>query len=349
MKFAKWICLILTLMCLTACGGEVRQPYTPPQKVETAAQPEQTAPSVEADFTIMIDGQQIEPGGVYFGGKMFVEWDMLSGQLGLTQRPEFTLSVDGRSFVSLDEACREYEGLLLKDEARHHVYFLTKTGPWELPEGYRVPVLMYHGVSDDMWGMTALFVSPADMEAQIKYLVDNGYTTIWFEDLVHVDEIEKPVILTYDDGYADNYHELFPILKKYNVKATIFVVTGTVDNNPNFLTSQQVRELSDSGLVSIQSHTVTHPYLRGRDLAVQEYELRQSWLDVAHMTGKAPNVICYPSGSFDTTTFDLAKTYYAMGINMNGLDYITGEDPYLVDRFYIERNDSLRTVIDYIQ
>ena len=200
-----------------------------------------------------------------------------------------------------------------------------------------------------MWGMTELFVKPAEMEKQIKYLVENGYTPIWFEDLVHVDQIEKPVILTYDDGYVDNYVDLFPILQKYNVKATIFLVTATIDNNPNSLTSEQIKEMAQSGLVSFQSHTVTHPYLRGQSREMQEYELTRSRLTIARLTGRDPTVICYPSGSFDETTLELAQKYYRMGVNMNGNEYITGEDPYRVDRYYIRRQDGIGTFIQYIQ
>ena len=139
--------------------------------------------------------------------------------------------------------------------------------------------------------MQKLFVKPAEMEKQIQYLVENGYTPIWFEDLVNVDKIEKPVILTYDDGYMDNYVDLFPILQKYGVKATIFMITGNIDNRQTYLTSAQIKEMAQSGLVSFQSHTVTHPYLRGQSYETQEYELTQSKLDLVRLTGKMPEVM----------------------------------------------------------
>ena len=78
-----------------------------------------------------------------------------------------------------------------------------------------VPVFMYHAVSDDVWGVEHLFVSPSEMEKQLAFLQENGYSTIWFEDLEHVGDYEKPVILTFDDGYDDNYSELYPLLQKY--------------------------------------------------------------------------------------------------------------------------------------
>ena len=70
--------------------------------------------------------------------------------------------------------------------------------------------------------------------------------------------------LTLDDGYEDNYTNLFPLLKKYQAKATISVVTGSI-GQPGILTADQIREMSDSGLVEFASHTVTHPHLTSLD------------------------------------------------------------------------------------
>ena len=71
------------------------------------------------------------------------------------------------------------------------------------------------------------------------------------------EDYEKPVILTFDDGYDDNYTELFPLLQKYNAKATIFVIPKAI-GTPHKMTAEQIYELSRSGLVSIQSHTYSH-------------------------------------------------------------------------------------------
>lgn len=349
MKCWKWGVIALCLMCLTACG---RQEMAPPpaempseeQIVETERAPE---PLPEAEFTFLIDGEIFDGGCVYFGGEPFVEKEA-AVLAGLSGRTALSTRMGGREYVPLKALCEASGRELQMDESKQ-IYLLPRSGRWEIPEGIDVPVLMYHGVTNDMWGMTELFVSPENMEAQIRYLVENGYTPIWFEDLPRVDEIEKPVILTYDDGYMDNYTELFPILQKYNVKATVFMVTGTIDYNPRSLTAAQIREMSDSGLVSIQSHTATHPYLKGQSREAQEWELLQSKLDLAAITGKEPNVICYPSGSYDEITLELAKKHYCMGIDMNGLMYTTGEDPYQVERFYIRRQDGLGTFISYIQ
>ena len=123
--------------------------------------------------------------------------------------------------------------------------------------GVRVPVLMYHAVGDDCWGEESLFVKPEELEKQLQYLSENGYETIFFEDLSHIEQYEKPVLLTFDDGYDDNAETLLPLLQKYGMKATIFLIAGDV-GKPHKLTRAQLTELVQSGLVSIQSHGWSH-------------------------------------------------------------------------------------------
>ena len=88
-------------------------------------------------------------------------------------------------------------------------------------KGKAIPILMYHAVADvPNTGNTNLFVRPSELEAQLKYIADNGYQTITFEDLENIGGFSKPVMLTFDDGYKCNYENLFPLLKKYGQRAT---------------------------------------------------------------------------------------------------------------------------------
>ena len=120
-----------------------------------------------------------------------------------------------------------------------HVHSLARLAPSEI--GRQVPVLMYHAVGDDCWGEEHLFVRPAELEQQLQYLSENGYETIFFEDLAHLERYEKPVILTFDDGYDDNYTLLLPLLQKYHMKATIFMIAGDI-GGPHKLTQPQLDE-----------------------------------------------------------------------------------------------------------
>jgi peptidoglycan/xylan/chitin deacetylase (PgdA/CDA1 family) len=131
----------------------------------------------------------------------------------------------------------------------------------------RVPILMYHHL--DYEGNDTTTTTPETFEAHMKALRENGYTAISIEELVsYVDGNgqlpPKPVLITFDDGYLSNYELAFPILEKYNMKATIFIIGSSVGKSfyrdtdypiiPHF-DYEQAREMVDSGLVSIQSHT----------------------------------------------------------------------------------------------
>lgn len=353
----------------------------PEPEPEPMPEPEpEPMPELLPGDAVTVDGVPLESGSVWIGQAQYVKLPELAEALGvkvswLSDRGAGGFTWKGRTIYLTLQLSTFYEdggtyamgakpvdvageiyvpvslceglGMGRYDDAEQaHLYFTPETGAWTIPEGYKVPTLMYHGVSDEPWGGIELFVSPSDLEAQLQYLADNGYTPIWFEDLARIDEIERPILLTFDDGYVDNYTELFPLLQKFNMKATVFVVTGTIDWNPKNLTSAQIREMSDSGLVSIQSHTATHPYLSHLSREQQEWELAESKKVLTRITGREPYVLCYPSGNFNQDTLELAEVYYRMGINMNGGDYYTGDDPYQVSRWYVSRYHTLDAFID---
>ena len=257
-------------------------------------------------------------------------------------------AADGAAWSAPANDFLEAVGLsVLEDPDIDQIFYTRIVRNDEIAEGYRVPVLMYHAVSDYMWGIPELFISPSTLEEQLKALVEGGYTAITFEDLDHIAEIEKPVMLTFDDGYNDNYTELFPLLKKYNVKATVFVIVNDMERVHN-LTKEQVREMSDSGLVSIQSHTMSHGYLNGMGANQLEYEHYQSMLALARIAGKQPFVICYPTGKNSYFSRSYTAKYYQFGLCMGGPCYETGADPYLIYRYYIPRNTALSKFLEYI-
>ena len=255
--------------------------------------------------------------------------------------PAAPVIYQGRYHVPAVSLCEQLGISVYHDAEQNHLYCTPAAESLVIPEGYKVPTLMYHAVSDDMWGIHELFVSPSDLEEQLKYLQENGYTTLWFEDLANIEQYEKPVILTFDDGYMDNYLEAFPLLEKYQAKATFFVITGSLDVNAKSMTYEQVKELSQSGLVSIQSHTVNHPYLSDLSREEQEQQLVQSKLDILRITGKEPYALCYPSGKYNQDTLDLVEEHYLVGVKMNGNDYITGGHPGEINRWYVSRYTTL--------
>lgn len=236
---------------------------------------------------------------------------------------------------------------LLWDAEQNTVYLATQVDMDNIPQGVDVPILMYHAVSDNLWGINSLFVSPEDMRQQLEYLTENGYDPIFFSDLPHLEDYDKPILLTFDDGYDDNYEYLFPLLQEFQVKATIFVITGMLGDE-HYMTEEQVRELSDSGLVDIQSHTVDHYELATLSYDEQAYQMAQSQLEIARITGKIPYVLSYPTGIRDGNTLELAPEYYSFGVDMNGGVWRIEEDYFKVDRIYVSRFDTLDEYIAMI-
>lgn len=237
---------------------------------------------------------------------------------------------------------------LVWDEEWKTVYLTLSPDTSLIQSGRRVPILMYHEVGDNTWGVSDLFVSPENMRQQLQYLSDNGYEPIFFSDLTHLEDYEKPVLLTFDDGYIGNYTELYPLLQEYNMKATVFISTGLLGKE-NYLDQDQVREMSDSGLVSIQSHTVSHAVLAELDYDDQQWELKQSLIDIARITGKLPYALAYPTGSYNDSTVELGKKYYCFGVKMNGGKWSTDGGRFTVTRSYVARTTDIGSYAALLQ
>ncbi|MDO4174740.1 MAG: polysaccharide deacetylase family protein [Eubacteriales bacterium] len=210
-----------------------------------------------------------------------------------------------------------------------------------------VPVLMYHAVEDTAWGIESLFVTEANFRAQMQYLKDSGYQTIHFSDLNHLEDYAKPIIITFDDGYEDNYTVAYQILKEYNMKATIFMVSSSIGKDRR-LTADQLREMSDSGLISIQSHTADHAKLANLSAAQQEYQMKESQRVIASITGRTPYVLSYPEGSYNKTTLSLASKYYDVAVRSWGGRWTTGSNFYEVVRHPIDHDMTLSKFKDEV-
>ncbi len=171
----------------------------------------------------------------------------------------------------------------------------------------RVPVLMFHYVRPipkDM-GHTGrlLSVTPEYFDAQMKALQDAGYHTITPQELHDAVSSStalptKPVLITFDDGYRDQYENAFPVLKKYQLKATFFLITKYF-NYPNYLNIEMAKEMEASGLATIGSHTRNHAALASVTDAVRHDEIFESKHDIESALGHQVPWFCYPYGSFN--------------------------------------------------
>lgn len=163
-----------------------------------------------------------------------------------------------------------------------------------------IPVLNYHQVEPKDGNPLTLW--PEQFEAQMEYLAAEGYTTITIDEMMDALENgtslpEKSVIITFDDGYADNYEYAYPILKKYGFKATIFLIYDFTNTYPNYLTWDQVAEMKASGLIHFESHTMTHANL-AELTSVDElrHEIADSHDLLSEKLGYDMHYIAYPGG-----------------------------------------------------
>ena len=197
-----------------------------------------------------------------------------------------------------------------------------------------VPVVNYHQVNDKF--NTALTMTTADFEEQMAYLRDNGYHSITQEQLTAYlkgedDLPDKPVLITFDDGYIDNYQCAYPIMKKYGMRGTIFVIINFLDQ-PNYLTTAQMQEMAQNGM-EFGSHTITHKRLTNMDQARVHRELTESKKILEQKLGKPVTFLAYPEGKYNNMVKQETQACgYDAAFTVNtGRDF-SWDDHYELDR-----------------
>jgi peptidoglycan/xylan/chitin deacetylase (PgdA/CDA1 family) len=178
----------------------------------------------------------------------------------------------------------------------------TLTPPFE--RKIRVPVLMYHhiAIAPEATTLPGLYHSPAIFESQLVSLQNNCYQTVFIRDLARaLDGSEslpsQSLALTFDDGYDDIYLYAFPLLKKYQMKGTMYIIVNALDT-PGYLTKEQVREMADSGYVEIASHTLNHANLSQSSYSQAYYQIIDSKKELEKIIGRTVDDFAYPYGYF---------------------------------------------------
>lgn len=188
----------------------------------------------------------------------------------------------------------------------------------------RVPILMYHDVLEK--SEVFFDLQPEDFERHLKTLLKNGLTPISLDQLVHHLRTgsplpEKPVVLSFDDGYAGHYSHVYPLLKKYRVPAVFFVFTGKLDGKiagRSSLSWEQLKTMAADPLITIASHSVTHPTdLRTLDDQALAYEVTESKRRLEEELGIAIRYFSYPAGHYDKRVSQaVAKAGYLAAFTM---------------------------------
>lgn len=186
-----------------------------------------------------------------------------------------------------------------------------------------------------------LSVPPEMFEAQLKLLQDNGFTTITLRQLYEYLAVgtplpEKPIVLTFDDGYVDNYTAAFPILQKYGMVGTFFVLTGRADvGSPEYLTWDMITEMSNAGM-DLQLHLRDHLDMRNRSYEWLVFQVIGGRQSIEGHTNKPVVFMAYPSGKYDANVLRfLSDTHFWAAVTTaNGTQH-TLNDALIWDRVRI--------------
>jgi len=176
-----------------------------------------------------------------------------------------------------------------------------------------VSILMYHKIGEPPGDskLKKLWVSTKKFDAQMNYLKMKGYEVITFKDLAKglVKDGRKKVIITFDDGYRNNYTEAFPLLKKYGFRAVFYVVSDTVGKKNlwhdsgvekplEMMREEDIREMASAGM-EIGGHTVSHKNLDRVETAEAEREISENKNELEKLTGEGIISFSYPYGGFN--------------------------------------------------
>ncbi|MGV3467248.1 MAG: polysaccharide deacetylase family protein [Heyndrickxia sp.] len=218
----------------------------------------------------------------------------------------------------------------------------------------KVPILVYHSIDEYRGhGSKELYVTPANFEEQMKYLRDHGFTLLTFEHWNELLHVKKPIFLTFDDGYKNNLH-VFSTFQKLQTQSfkptgTFFIISDFIGKS-NRLSASDLRKMADSDLISIQSHTATHPDLtKITDFA---YELEGSKDKIHSITGKPVIALSYPYGSYDAKVVDETKKYYQFAVTTIPELFShrnLRDESYLIPRIYIKYSTSIEEFAEIVE
>jgi len=214
---------------------------------------------------------------------------------------------------------------------------------------------MYHHISvpppdaDDV--RRDLSVTPQDFEEQLRYLTEAGYQSLTLSDLTYYLAIGKrlprrPIILTFDDGYLDNYTQAYPLLKKHGFVGTFFLTTAPIDQeNEEYLSWDQVKEMSADGM-EFEAHTYTHPDLRDQPVDYVVWQIMASKEAIEERTGKTSRFLSYPSGMYDQQVVDVLRSAHFWGaVTISQSDKQSSQQPFELKRIRIRGDDTLDSFV----
>lgn len=215
---------------------------------------------------------------------------------------------------------------------------------YSVPEG--VSILMYHMIGDMKNNSSVM--TEDNLRIQMQYLKDHGYHPITMQELYdYVTKGEKlpskPVCITFDDGYLDSYTIVYPMMKEFGYPWTLFLITDDVGKSYNRMTWEQLKEMADSGAVTIANHTLSHPKLHNLPTrAEKENEIIGANKALKYHLGIDNLWFAYPYGDYDDEVIDICKKAgIKLAVTTDAGRVHVGSYPYDLKRVYIGNNVSL--------
>lgn len=218
-------------------------------------------------------------------------------------------------------------------------------------DAYQVPILTYHSIDD-----SGSIVSTAreTFRRQIQCLSEAGYQTISFKELATRLHERRPlpartIVIAFDDGYRNVFTDAFPILQKYGLTGTVFLITdycGKSNNWPGNLTSlerqpllswSEIEEMRRGGF-EFGAHTLTHPDLTGIPIQQAEREIVQSQREIQDRLGAEVTSFAYPYGSYGSEIKEIVRNHFLAACSTKLGKVESGSDPFLlkrIDSYYL--------------
>jgi len=231
-----------------------------------------------------------------------------------------------------------------------------------------IVVLVYHNISEK--GGNLYTITPEEFEKEIKYIKNQGYTCISGEDFRNflkgkADIPDKSVLITFDDGLRGVYNYAYPILKKYEFKAVFFVIAGRIGNKSGFISWNEAREMIESGVFEIDSHTylshkrivkdgklISSIYANGDSETEEDFRERvltdflNSRNVIKENLGYEPLMFAYPYGEYSKETVDLLREAgFQFAFTVYKGVVIKTTYPFEIPRYSIHRGTDIEKIL----
>lgn len=296
--------------------------------------PDNLIPALESNF-----------GDINFENKNIFHWDKLIEDI----EKGFLLSKS--ELLDLRENIQTEFDLNIIVEKIENIYARN----YVLTKKYEIPVIMYHRVIRDKseGGVHGIYVTESQFEKHLKYLKQKGFETITFKDLLNnkykdrFNRGKKQIILTFDDGYTDNYNYAFPLLKKYGFKCVIYLLSHLnynkwdveVKENPEhkfeLMDMSMIKEMEEYG-IEFGGHTKTHPKLATLPIEIAQEEILTSKKVLEEKLGHALISFAYPYGNLNEDVKKIVKNSgYNFAVATDSGDISFSEDLFQIRRIGI--------------